>query len=72
MAQMAKSLPAPQETRVPSLSQDDSLEKEMTTNSSILAWKIPWMEESGGQNSWDSKQSDMTKRLTHTQTQQNN
>ena len=69
---MAKSLPAPQETRVPSLSQDDSLEKEMTTNSSILAWKIPWMEESGGQNSWDSKQSDMTKQLTHTQTQQNN
>ena len=69
---MAKSLPAPQETQVPSLSQDDSLEKEMTTNSSILAWKIPWMEESGGQNSWDSKQSDMTKQLTHTQTQQNN
>jgi len=69
---MAKSLHAPQETWVPSLSQDDSLEKEMTTNSSILAWKIPWMEESGGQNSWDSKQSDMTKRLTHTQTQQNN
>ena len=37
MAQVAKSLPAPQETQVPSLSQDDSLEKEMTTNSSILA-----------------------------------
>ena len=32
---------------VPSLGQEDSLEKEMATHSSILAWKIPWAEESG-------------------------
>ena len=33
---------------VRSLSQEDSLEKEMATHSSILAWRIPWTEESGG------------------------
>ena len=33
---------------VPSLGQEDSLEKEMATHSSILAWKIPWAEESEG------------------------
>ena len=65
---MAKSLPAPQETWVPSLSQEDSQEKEMTTHSNILAWKIPWMEGPGGLHPWDSKQSDMTDRLAHTQT----
>jgi len=42
---MVKSLPAMWETQVPSLGQDDSLEKEMATHSSILAWKIPWMKE---------------------------
>ena len=42
---MAKTLLARQETRVGSLSQEDSLEKEMATHSSILAWKIPWTEE---------------------------
>ena len=42
---MAKTLPARQETRVGSLSQEDSLEKEMATHSSILAWKILWTEE---------------------------
>ena len=36
-----------QETRVGSLGLEDSLEKEMATHSSILAWKIPWMEEPG-------------------------
>ena len=36
-----------QETWVQSLGQEDSLEKEMTTHSSILAWKIPWTEEPG-------------------------
>ena len=39
-----KRLPAMQETRVRSLGQEDPLEKEMATHSSILAWKIPWME----------------------------
>ena len=37
-----------QETWVRSLSQEDSLEEEMATHSSILAWEIPWMEEPGG------------------------
>ena len=37
-----------QETQVPSLSQEDILEKEITTHSSILAWEIPWTEEPGG------------------------
>ena len=37
-----------QETRVQSLDQEDSLEKEMAAHSSILAWEIPWTEEPGG------------------------
>ena len=37
-----------QETGVQSQGQEDSLEKEIATHSSILAWEIPWMEESGG------------------------
>ena len=41
-------IPAEQETMVPSLGQEDPLEKEMATYSSILGWKIPWMEEPGG------------------------
>ena len=45
---MVKHLPAMWETRVHSLNQDDSLEKETATHSSTLAWKIPWMEEPGG------------------------
>ena len=47
VAQMVKSLPAVQETQVQSLGQEDPLEEEMATHSSILAWKIPWMEEPG-------------------------
>ena len=46
-----KNLPAmqePQETGIQSLYQEDPLEKEMATHSSIPAWKIPWTEESGG------------------------
>ena len=35
------------ETQVQSLGQEDTLEKEMSTHSSTLAWKIPWMEEPG-------------------------
>ena len=45
---MVKNLPVMQETRVQSLHQEDSLEKEMASQSSILAWRIPWTEESGG------------------------
>ena len=42
---MVKSLPAVQETQDQSLGQEDPLEKEMATPSSILAWRIPWTEE---------------------------
>ena len=45
---MVKNVPAMQETRVRSLGQEDPLEKEMATHSSILAWEIPWTEELGG------------------------
>ena len=48
MAQMVKNLSAMQKTQVESLSQEDPLEKEMATQSSILAWRIPWTEEPGG------------------------
>ena len=44
---MVKSLPAMWETWVRFLGQEDPLEKEMATHSSILAWKIPWIEDSG-------------------------
>ena len=42
MAQMVKNLPAIQETWVQSPGQEDPLEKEMSTHSSVFAWKIPW------------------------------
>ena len=45
MAQMVKHLPTMQETQVQSLGWEDPLQKEMATHSSILAWKILWMEE---------------------------
>ena len=45
MAQMAENLPKMQETRVQSLDLEDPLEKGMATHSSILAWRIPWIEE---------------------------
>ena len=48
MAQMVKRLSAVQETWVPSLGREESLEKEVATHSSILAWGIPWTEEPGG------------------------
>ena len=47
VAQMAKNLPAMQETRVQSLGWEDPLEKVMVTHSSILAWRLPWTEELG-------------------------
>ena len=52
---MVKNLSAMQETRVQALGREDSLEKEMTTHSSILAWNIPWTEESGGLQSVGSQ-----------------
>ena len=48
VAQTVKCLPTMQETWVHSLGQEDLLEKEMATHSSILAWRIPWAEEPGG------------------------
>ena len=45
---MVKNLPAVAETQVQSLGQEDPLEKGMATDSSILAWRIPWTEEPGG------------------------
>ena len=47
---------------VRSLGQEDPLEKEVATHSSILAWRIPWAEEPGGLQSMDRKESDMTER----------
>ena len=47
VAQTVKHLPKMRETQVQSLGWEDLLEKEMATHSSILAWKIPWMEEPG-------------------------
>ena len=48
MAQTVKCLPTMRETWVQSLGWEDLLEKELATHSSILVWKIPWMEEPGG------------------------
>ena len=55
VSQMVKNLPAMQETWVQSLCQEDPLEKEMATHSSILAWEIPWTEVPGGLQSMGSK-----------------
>ena len=54
VAQMVKPLPAMRETWVPSLSREDPLEKGMATDSSILAWRISWTEETGGLQSMGS------------------
>ena len=55
MAQTVKRLPTMQETQVQSLGQEDLLEKEMATHSSILVWKIPWMEKPGRLQSMGSQ-----------------
>ena len=57
VAQMVKNLPEIQETWVQSVGQEDPLEKEMATHSSILAWRIPWTEETGGLQSMGSQES---------------
>jgi len=48
VAQTVKNPPAMQKARVRSLGWEDPLEKEMATHCSVLAWRIPWMEELGG------------------------
>ena len=61
VAQMVKNLPAMQGTWVQFLGQEDPLEEEMATHSSILAWKIPWTEESlTGYSPWGCKELDTT------------
>ena len=55
VAQTVKRLPTTWETWVQSLGREDPLEKEMTTHSSILAWRIPWTEERGGLQSMGSQ-----------------
>ena len=55
VAQRLKHLPAMRETWVQSLGREDSLEKEMATHSSILAWRIPRTEEPGGLQSTGSQ-----------------
>ena len=54
---MVKNLPAVQDMWVPSLGQEDPLEKELATHSSILAWEIPWAEEPGRLQSIGSQKS---------------
>ena len=61
---MVSNLPAMQETQVQSVSQEDPLEKEMATHTSILAWRIPWTRNLVGYSPWDHKESDTTERLT--------
>ena len=63
MVQRLKRLPAMWETWVRSLGREDSLENEIATHSSILAWRIPWTEEFGGLQSTGRKESDMTEQL---------
>ena len=60
---MVKNLPAMQETWIQSLRQEDPLELEIKTQSSILAWKTSWTEEAGGLQSM-GLQRDMTEQLS--------
>ena len=55
VAQIVKSLAAMWETRVQSLGWEYPLEKGVATDSSILAWRIPWTEEPGGLQSMESQ-----------------
>nr|ACH79982.1 hypothetical protein [Bos taurus] len=61
---MVNSLPAVWKNWVQSLGQEDPLEKEMATHSSILAWRIPWTEEPGGYSPWGRRV--RHDRVTHT------
>ena len=65
ITQLVNHLPAMQETWVRFLGQEDPLEKEMATHSSILAWRIPWTEEPDKLQSMGSQESDTTWRLNH-------
>ena len=52
-----------QETQIQSLGQEDALEKEMATHSSVLAWEIPWTKEPAGPVHRVAKEPDKTSRL---------
>ena len=65
VAQMVKNLPSVWKTQVRCLCQDDPLEKEMATHSSILAWRIPWTEEPAGQQSMGSKSQTLSLSTVH-------
>ena len=65
VAQTVKSPPAMWETWVRSLSWENPLEEEMTTQFSILAWRIPWTEETGRPQFMGSQELDTTERLNH-------
>ena len=64
VAQLIKHLPTMWETRIRFLGQEDPLDKEMATDSSTLAWKIPWTEKPG--RPWDRKESDTLSNFTST------
>ena len=56
VAQRIKNLSSKQDMQVQSLGQEDPLEKGMVTDSSILAWEIPWTEELVGSSPWGCKE----------------
>ena len=55
----------PQETQVQSMDQEDPLEEEMATHSSLLTWRIPWTEKPGGLQSTGSQKSQTLLRMMH-------
>ena len=59
MVAVSKASAEMQEAQVLSLGQEDPLEKEMATHSSVLVWKIPWREEPGGLQSMGLEELDM-------------
>ena len=64
MAQIVKNLSVVLQTRVRSLSQEDTLEKGMATHCNILAWRVPWTEEPDRLRPWDHKELETTEQLT--------
>ena len=66
---MVKKAPPMQETQVQSLDQEDPLEREMATHSSILVWEIPWTEEPGGLQSMGSQRVGYNRETNTTQLQ---
>ena len=65
LTQLVENSPSVQEMQVRSLGQENPLEKEMATHSSILAWTIPWTPASDGLQSTGSQESDTTEQLNH-------